>query len=290
MNKKITNTLTYTQTYNVTYNGNGGLWNEQETWSNTATYGEDYYIEPNFFNRAGYTFVGWSENPNTTDDAWQGWDGQYWTWTYERDVTLYAIWTPNIYTITYSKGDYGTGDDIPAGKQIYGEAFTLTSEVYSRTGYIQAGWSTSDGGEYVYGIGQSFEAGKGFSSDYTLYPYWTTIAYTVSYDANGGSGAPNNQIFAYGVSSALSSTIPTRIGYKFLGWSTDQSATSALYFAGDTIAVTSNTVLYAVWQLEETVCIHNGTTWGNYMVYIYNGEEFKMYTPYIYNGTSWDRY
>lgn len=80
------------KTYTVTYRGNGGLWKNTDVWSNKATLNVEYYIEPNFFERAGYKFVGWSENPNSKDPSWQGWEGKKWCWTYERDVTLYALW------------------------------------------------------------------------------------------------------------------------------------------------------------------------------------------------------
>lgn len=95
--------------YKVTYTGNGGLWNGQETWSNYATYGEDYYIEPNFFTRTGYSFVGWSENPDTTDSAWQGWEGKTWQWSYDRNVILYAIWKPQGMLHIKKNGTYVKG-------------------------------------------------------------------------------------------------------------------------------------------------------------------------------------
>lgn len=72
--------------------------------------------------------------------------------------------------------------------------------------------------------------------------------YMISYDANGGSGAPGNQEKYHGVDIVLSSTKPTRTGYTFLGWSTSSSATSAKYSAGGTFSDNKNTTLYAVWK------------------------------------------
>ena len=70
--------------------------------------------------------------------------------------------------------------------------------------------------------------------------------YTLTYDANGGSGAPSS---VSGITSTtISSTVPTKSGYDFLGWSTWSSATSASYVAGDSISLSSNTTLYAVWR------------------------------------------
>ena len=74
----------------------------------------------------------------------------------------------------------------------------------------------------------------------------------VSYNANGGSGAPSATYF-YGSTESitLSSTKPTRTGYTFLGWATSSSATSATYSAGQNIGTrSSNLVLYAVWRIN----------------------------------------
>ena len=69
----------------------------------------------------------------------------------------------------------------------------------------------------------------------------------MSYNANGGSGAPSGQIKTYGTTLTLSSTKPTRSGYDFLGWSTSSTATSATYSAGGSYTSNASTTLYAVW-------------------------------------------
>ena len=71
------------------------------------------------------------------------------------------------------------------------------------------------------------------------------ISYTLSYNANGGSNAPAAQ--SGSMSYKISSAIPNRSGYKFVGWARSSTASSAEYHAGDTIKITSNTTLYAVW-------------------------------------------
>ena len=73
-----------------------------------------------------------------------------------------------------------------------------------------------------------------------------TGKYTLSYNANGGSGAPSSQ--TGGSTYKIPATTPTRSGYKFLGWSTSSSASSASYDAGGSITINKNTTLYAVWQ------------------------------------------
>ena len=88
-------------------------------------------------------------------------------------------------------------------------------------------------------------------SDHTLYALWSGTKYKITYNANGGSGEPSNQAKDKGVNLTLSSTIPTRTGYKFLGWGTSSSATSATYSAGSTYTSNASATLYAVWKANE---------------------------------------
>lgn len=77
-------------------------------------------------------------------------------------------------------------------------------------------------------------------------------SYTVSYNANGGSGAPSSQTKWYGENLTLSSTKPTRTLYNFKGWATSATATTANYAAGSTYTSNSGITLYAVWELAYT--------------------------------------
>ena len=71
---------------------------------------------------------------------------------------------------------------------------------------------------------------------------------TLSYDANGGSGAPSSQTVTRGSTVTISSTKPTRNEYSFKGWAEDPSATSADYTGGKTITLSADLTLYAVWE------------------------------------------
>jgi uncharacterized repeat protein (TIGR02543 family) len=80
---------------------------------------------------------------------------------------------------------------------------------------------------------------------------FNTEAYTISYNANNGSEVPESQEKYFGVDITLSSTVPTRSDYKFLGWSENSSATSATYETGTTYSNNSSTTLYAIWQAQK---------------------------------------
>ena len=81
--------------------------------------------------------------------------------------------------------------------------------------------------------------------------------YTISYNANGGSGAPSNQTKTHGTALKLSTTVPTRSGYAFVGWATSSSATSATYASGASYTTDANITLYAVWTLNKYEITYN---------------------------------
>ena len=84
------------------------------------------------------------------------------------------------------------------------------------------------------------------SGEYTLPAI--TWEHTVSYNANGGIGAPDNQKKIYGSVLTLSSVRPTRDGYVFMGWATS-SAGDVAYMPGSTYGADADVTLYAVWQI-----------------------------------------
>ena len=73
--------------------------------------------------------------------------------------------------------------------------------------------------------------------------------FTLTYDANGGTGAPTgSQEYDAGATAIVSSTVPTWDGYKFMGWATEATAETAEYQASNSIMMDRNITLYAVWQ------------------------------------------
>ena len=77
----------------------------------------------------------------------------------------------------------------------------------------------------------------------------SVIEHKLTFNANGGSSAPATQI-CEGVSctATIPNTTPTRNGYRFLGWSESSTAINASYQPGDTITLSSDKTLYAIWQ------------------------------------------
>ena len=152
----------------------------------------------------------------------------------------------STYTISYNANG-GTG--APANQtKTYGTDLTLSSTKPTRTGYSFKGWATSASGAVVYASGAKYTN----NAAVTLYAVWAANTYTVSYNANGGTGAPANQTKTYGTDLTLSSTKPTRENYNFLGWGTSASATTVTYTAGASYTGNAALTLYAIWELAYT--------------------------------------
>ena len=132
----------------------------------------------------------------------------------------------------------------------YGKTLVLSSAKPTRSGYTFIGWSTSSTAtSATYAAGSSYTA----NSAATLYAIWKKNL-TLSYNANGGSGAPAAQsATVYNATTSyrftIPSTKPSRERYNFLGWATSSGATTAAYQPGGTYTISSNATLYAVWEI-----------------------------------------
>ena len=161
-------------------------------------------------------------------------------------TTSFTIPAKNTYTITYNANG---GSGAPASHSyFYGNNTTLSNTRPTRAGYTFLGWSlNSDATSPSYSPGQAWSGTN--ASNYTLYAVWQLNTYTITYNANGGDNAPSQQTKTHGQTLTLSSQIPTRPNYNFVGWSTNSSASGAEYQPGGAYYDNSNATLYAVWDL-----------------------------------------
>ena len=226
----------------------------------------------------GYGWTGWS-------GTWNYVDGQY--GIAENKLELYAMWKRNAYTISYNPGytDLNTCynmckserdqvscadkcdetiDTKDAGKMdsdtvSKGSSVTIKNNAFVRNGYTFAGWTTnSDGTDDGYGwTGWSgtwnYDNGQyGINNNkLTLYARWNIKAYTISYNANGGSNAPGNQSKIENKSISLSSSKPTRTGYTFVNWNTKKDGSGTTYKAGASYNSNADLTLYAQWRINK---------------------------------------
>ena len=161
---------------------------------------------------------------------------------------------PKTYTITYNANG---GSGAPAAQtKTHGVTLTLSSEVPTRTGYNFKGWAESSSAtEAQYQPGDAFTK----NANTTLYAVWQIKTYTVKFNANGGSDAPAAQTKTYGKTLILSSQVPTRSGYTFLGWAESSDATEAQYQPGGNYTKNASKTLYAVWQQADGAILRVGS-------------------------------
>lgn len=179
------------------------------------------------------------------------WDGDISPGNIVYDTTAidaaYTVTIPALqkYTISYNaNGNGATG--VPSSQtKIEGKSLTLTTTKPTRTGYNFVKWNTNSNGSGTnYASGGTYTANAGA----TLYAQWSPVTYTVSYNANGGTGAPANQTKTYNVTLKLSSIKPTRTDYNFISWNEKADGTSTPHGAGTNYTTNKAVTLYAIWE------------------------------------------
>ena len=141
---------------------------------------------------------------------------------------------------------------------------------YGNVSLYQTGTYAYSAGDVHVNFGQNYTAGS-INANYTGSKYYSSTAsaisytppkptYTISYNANGGDGAPANQTKTYGTNLVLRDTYPTREGYHFEGWAENASASSAIYQPSGSFTKNATTTLYAVWAIKQysIICNANG--------------------------------
>jgi hypothetical protein len=176
------------------------------------------------------------------------------------------------YTITFNaNGGSGT---MTAQSIASGASAALSANTFTKTGESFAGWATTATGSVSYPDRASYTMG---SSSVTLYAIWTTApSYTVTFDANGGSGTMTSQSIVSLTSAALSENTFSKTGSYFAGWAT---TTTGLVVYTDRASYTmgsADVTLYAIW-----------TTTPSYKItFNSNGGSGSMDPQSIVSGTS----
>jgi uncharacterized repeat protein (TIGR02543 family)/uncharacterized repeat protein (TIGR01451 family) len=238
--QSITITYEYQKTpvfVTLAYDANGGL---TAPISETVPKGSFATISATIPTRSGYTFLGWALSSSATTADYQPGD----TILMDGDKTLHAIWEVvghativvlhmdstngsllDSYVHTVSPGPYGPY--YPESYPGFGEG-TLDSASSPSSGIIAPNETLT-----------------------IFYRYWVIPVgdVTLTFDANGGSGAPPAQTVPVNTQVQISGSLPTRFGYYCIGWSEDSTATSADYGYGQFILLDGNKTLYAVWRI-----------------------------------------
>ena len=134
------------------------------------------------------------------------------------------------------------GGTLPEYSLVAGAALPIPT----KTGYTFAGWYEKEdlSGDPVTEI-PSYAVG-----DKQYWAKWTANTYTVTFEANGGTGSMDDQTFTYGEEKALTENTFTRTGYTFAGWNTQADGNGTSYADGEELSLTDNLTLYALWTIN----------------------------------------
>ena len=183
--------------------------------------------------REGYTFAGWY-----LDEAFER--SANFLVLSNQDRTLYAYWTPNLYTVTF---DSNGGSDVDSVEQPFNSEFPAPVQP-TLEGYDFAGWFTDD--ETFL---QPFNFGF-MPLDTELFAKWTPTIYEITYTINGGVLAEGTTLSYTVEDDLVVFNEPTRLGYTFEGWY-DNSA----FDGDDYVAINPNRMedldLFAKWTVNE---------------------------------------
>jgi uncharacterized repeat protein (TIGR02543 family) len=209
-------------TYTVTYNANNGSGSSQRSSTNVSsdsyTSGGTSVVLPDAgtLSRAGYNFGGWNTSAAGSGDNFSAAA----SFTTSTDATLYAKWTPVVYSITYDGNTSDGGSAPTTGAYTTGQAspYTVLANSFTKSSNVFGGWNT-----LANGSGTNYSPGANITtlSDIVLYATWIP-QYTLHYAVNGGtvtSGSlPLDQLYSANASVGPVFSSLSRTGYTFAGW------------------------------------------------------------------------
>ena len=192
---------------------------------------KNFATKPSAPGKTGYIFDGWYKDEDCHDAFNFG-------TAITGDITLYAKWTVNTYTVTVNN-DNGT----PPTKTSPAYNTKVEVDVPEKAGYAFIGWIADPSSVIpVLNTDGKYEFTMP-AHDVTLTANWSTNAYTVTFDGNGHDLDVVKVSVAYNTPVEKPAT-PTTPGYTFGGWYTDKDCTTAFDF---NTPITADTTLYAKW-------------------------------------------
>jgi len=263
-NKTVTASFSSTAKFTVTFNNNsstftGATGSASPTSSQQETAGAAVNLASvGTMTLSGYTFTGWATDPFGGPISGT-------TITPTSDITLYAVWVQDIYSVTYD-GNTSDGGTVPSDSlspYVSGDVVTVlgNSGTLTKTGHTFNNWNTAVNGS---GTARAPSATFTISSAVTLYAQWTPNTYTVTYDGNNKTTGtvPSNQTKTYGVNLTLATNSGTlaRTGYAFAGWNTQADGLGTTYAVGATYSLNAGITLYAKWTADTYTVTYNGNS------------------------------
>ena len=184
--------------------------------------------------KEGHLFTGWKDEKGNSYPA--GADGKV-NITVTEDMTLTAEWKklPSALVRIEIDANGGVGG---SGSQTAQKGTTVTLEAPTKEGHLFTGWKDEKGNGYP--AGEDGKVKITVTGDMTLTAVWEARTFTVTYVLLDGK--TRTETAAYGQNVTLGEE--PRTGYTFVGWKDGEK----MYHAGETITVTEDKTLTAVWD------------------------------------------
>ena len=221
-------------TYYVSFNGNGATSGSMT--DQTFQYEETRALTANAYQRTGYTFAGWALTSTATAVTFKDKASvSNLTTTADETVTLYAVWTAISYDIVYNTDGGTIKDTTYTSKYSIADTVRLPAQV-EKTGYTFGGWKPSASvGNWNAQTTYNGLQTAGLYGSITLNAQWTTQAYTIQYDAVGGTITSGTYTTEYSITSSITLPNAQKTGYTLTGWVADDAGNwgATLYTAGN---------------------------------------------------------
>ena len=233
-------------TYKISFDPNGGTGTVNPI---TVTYDKaSSKLPTSGFKKTGWILKGWSTAPHAdimeyTVDYQSGValtadqvDALYASRDSDNIVTLYAVWGPVEYKITYKNlPTYGKGSTEVSDNSMNPAKFCIPAPPKLSApvvpGYTFEGWYTSS--KLTTPVTDTFWTGAAK----TVYAKLTPVTYSISYDLNGGTAPAKGNKTEYTIKTSITLNSPTRYGYTFAGWYLNGTKLTKLasgtYYGGD---------------------------------------------------------
>lgn len=203
----------------------------------------------------GYRFDGWYTAPN-------GGNKYDFNTPLTGNVTVYAKWTANGYTVKYDAG--GGNGTMSDQKFTFDVPQNLSPNTFTRDGYTFTDWKRADTGDSYTDGQQVSNLTSTPNGVVTLVAQWTPNQAAINYNANpptgrtpGGQGTANWTGHT-GDTPTISQNGWTVDGYTFTGWNTQAGGKGQAYAPGTKWAANGTLTLYAQWTAGEASLSYDG--------------------------------
>ena len=219
-------------TYDIKYNTNEGNLPKDAVKSFTANTAYFKLPEPS---RNGYTFVGWYDNKEFNGKIIEGINKGT-----RENKEFYAKWDVTVYDIKYELDNGVVDEELPSTYTITSDEITLLNP--SKDHYVFTGWTGSNGDK----LSKKVIIKKGSYGNKEFVANYKPIDYKITYNLDGGK--LEDGIDSYNIETETFELIePTKKGYNFVGWYTDEEFTSDVVKEIE-IGTTGDKEYYAKWE------------------------------------------